>query len=307
MRIGIIGLGRMGFNIMLHLREQKHQVVAYNRSSDAVKKAQKAGAIPAYSLDEFCASLPSPRVIFLMVPAGKPVDEVLEGLKPYLHKGDIVIDGGNSNYQDSMRRSRRLAKYHIHYLDCGTSGGLTGARHGACLTIGGEEKIFRKFLPLWRSIACKNGFLYCGPSGAGHYVKMVHNGIEYGLLQAYGEGFELLHKAPYKLKLEKIAQVWSRGSVIRSWLLELAEEKLAKDPRLEKVVGKIGGGETGRWTLQEAGRQHVKMPALSASLSARRASAKKESVSGRVIAYIRNAFGGHEMKMRMGKKLGNRV
>jgi 6-phosphogluconate dehydrogenase len=291
----------MGFNILLHLRQQKLSVVAYNRSKDAVKKAKQAGAIPAYSLSQFCNSLPSPRVIFLMVPAGKSADEVLKGLRPHLKKGDIIIDGGNSNYIDSIRRSKALAHSHVHYLDCGTSGGLYGARHGACLTIGGNERVYSRLLPLWRAIACKNGFLYCGPSGAGHYVKMAHNGIEYGLLQAYGEGFELLHKAPYKLRLDKIAQVWCKGSVIRSWLLELAAEKLKDDAKLAKVVGKIGGGETGSWALQEAARRHVKMPVLSASLSARRASSKKESVSGRVIAYIRNGFGGHEITRRKAK------
>ena len=302
MRVGIIGLGRMGFNIMLHLREQKHSVVAYNRSSESVKKAELAGAIPTYSLAEFCQKLPSsPRVIFLMVPAGRAVDDVLARLKPLLKKGDIVIDGGNSNYRDSVRRAKALARSHVNYLDCGTSGGLSGARHGACLTIGGDERVYRRLLPFWRAIACENGFLYCGPSGAGHYVKMVHNGIEYGLLQSYGEGFELLHKAPYRLRLDKIADVWSHGSVVRSWLLELAAEKIKKDHKLARVIGKIGGGETGRWTLDEAKHRHVKMPALSAALLARRASAKKESVSGRLITYIRNGFGGHEMKMRKKK------
>lgn len=295
MRVGIIGLGRMGFSIMLHLREQKHSVVAYNRSKDAVKKAARSGAVPAYSLEQFCSSLPSPRIIFLMVPAGRAVDDVLKGLKPHLKKGDIVIDGGNSNYLDSVKRAKAFARSGIHFLDCGTSGGLTGARHGACLTIGGEERAYRKLLPLWKAIACKDGFLYCGPSGAGHYVKMVHNGIEYGLLQSYGEGFELLHKSPYRLNLAAVSNVWTHGSVIRSWLLELGAEKLKKDAKLAKIVGKIGGGETGRWTLAEAKRRRVKMPALSAALSARRASAKKESVSGRVIAYIRNGFGGHEI------------
>ncbi len=298
MRIGIIGLGRMGFNILLHLREQKHAVVAYNRSKDAVKKAEQAGAIPAYSLSQFCNSLPSPRIILLMVPAGLAVDAVLKGLKPHLSKGDIIIDGGNSNYVDSIRRAKALARSHVHYLDCGTSGGLYGARHGACLTIGGEKKSYSKLLPLWKALACPGGFLYCGPSGAGHYVKMAHNGIEYGLLQAYGEGFELLRKAPYRLRLDKIASTWSHGSVIRSWLLELAAEKLRTDSKLKKVSGKIGGGETGSWALQEAARRHVKMPVLSASLSARRASAAHDSVSGRLIAYIRNGFGGHEIAMR---------
>ncbi|VVB56477.1 6-phosphogluconate dehydrogenase, NAD(+)-dependent, decarboxylating [uncultured archaeon] len=301
MRMGIIGLGRMGFNIMLHLLEQGHEVVAYNRSKESVDKAGKAGAMTAYSLDEFCANLPAPRVILLMVPAGHPVDEVLKGLKTHLKKGDIVIDGGNSNYQDSVRRAKKMAKGGVQYLDCGTSGGLSGARHGACLTIGGNEKAYRKLLPLWRSIACEGGFLYCGPSGAGHYVKTVHNGIEYGLLQAYGEGFELLHKAPYKLKLDKIAGVWTHGSVIRSWLLELAQEKLKTDPRLQNVVGKIGGGETGRWAIEEAKRRKTDMPVLSASLKARRLSEKHESVSGRVIAYIRNGFGGHEMVLKKKK------
>ncbi|VVC01421.1 6-phosphogluconate dehydrogenase, NAD(+)-dependent, decarboxylating [uncultured archaeon] len=306
MHIGIIGLGRMGLNIAEHLLEQNHVVVAYNRSQEAVKRAAQAGAIPAYTIGELCLKLSAPRVIFIMVPAGQAVDDVLGQLKPELARGDIIIDGGNSNYLDSVRRGKALAKAGIHFLDCGTSGGLSGARHGACLTIGGEEAAYRKLIPLWKAIACEGGYLYCGKSGAGHYVKMVHNGIEYSLLQAYGEGFELLHKAPYRLDLASISDVWTHGSVIRSWLLELGAEKLKEDAKLAKVAGKIGGGETGGWTLQEARRRHVKMPALTAALSARRASATHDSVSGRLIAYIRNGFGAHEMQMKKGRKTGKK-
>ncbi|MDE1797869.1 MAG: decarboxylating 6-phosphogluconate dehydrogenase [Candidatus Micrarchaeota archaeon] len=312
MKIGIIGLGRMGHNIALHLSEQNFTLVAYNRSPEPTKKLFRASkkAIPAYSIDEFCYALgrptagarPStPAIIFLMVPAGQPVDDVLQQLRPRLSRGDIVIDGGNSLYTDSVRRAKALASNGIHYLDCGTSGGLEGARRGASLTIGGEKRIYQKLLPLWRALACKDGYLYCGPPGAGHYVKMVHNGMEYSILQSYGEGFALLHAAPYQLDLPAIANVWSHGSVIRSWMLELAGRSLKTDPRLSKVVGKVGGGQTGLWTAQEAKRRRVKMPALAVSLRERAASQKKETVSGRLIAYIRYQFGRHEFIPRKKK------
>ncbi len=309
MKVGIIGLGRMGHNIALHLLEQHYALVAYNRSSAPTKKLARASrrAIPAYSIEEFCYALSSPRVIFLMVPAGAPVDDVLAQLRPHLSRGDIVIDGGNSLYTDSVKRAKALARSGIRYLDCGTSGGLVGARRGACLTIGGDKKTYRRLLPLWRALACPNGFLYCGPSGAGHYVKMVHNGMEYSLLQSYGEGFALLRAAPYKLDLPAIASVWSHGSVIRSWLLDLAAASLHSDPHLSRVVGKVGGGQTGRWTAQEARRRKIKMPALAVSLRERAASQKKESVSGRLIALMRNQFGAHEIVVRKAaRRLGGR-
>lgn len=297
LKIGFIGLRRMGANIVLNALEKGVEVVAYNRTPEVtkefVKEAKSKKLEAAYSLQELCQNISTPRVIWVMVTAGPAVDEIIKGLLPHLQAGDTVIDGGNSFYKDSVRRAKTLNAKWINYLDCGTSGGLEGARNGACLMIGGNKKVFEKLEPLFKAIATKHGYLYCGPSGAGHYTKMVHNGIEYGLLQAFGEGFELLEKSPYKLDLEKTSRVWSHGSVVRGWLTELAERAFAKDSHLKSIRGVVGGGETGGWTLKTAKERKVEMPVLDASLKMRKRSAKKEVFAGKVIAALRNEFGGH--------------
>ena len=231
-----------------------------------------------------------------MVTAGKPVDIVIEEILPYLKKGDIVIDGGNSFYKDSVRRYNYLKKKSIDFLDIGTSGGLSGARHGACLTIGGDINVFKKIEFVCKFVSAKDGYAYVGPSGAGHFVKMTHNGVEYALLQAYGDGYELLYNGPYKnLDFKKISTTWKNGSVIRSWLVELAEDAFSKDARLSKIEGVVGGGETGTWAIETAKEYNVPFESVKLALKLRKKSQKKPSFSGKVIAALRNEFGGHEV------------
>ncbi len=301
--VGIVGLGRMGANIARHLVEQQIRTVVWNRSPEPRQELAKEGAIAVESLQALVEALKPPRTIAMFVPAGPTVDEIIEGLVPYLERGDILIDGGNSHYQDSKRRaaalratSYKLQAGPIHFLDMGTSGGLKGARHGACLTIGGDEEIFKQCEWVFRAIAQKDGYAYVGPQGAGHYVKMVHNGIEYALLQSYGEGFHVLAEGPYKdLDFAKIADVWSHGSIIRSYLLELAAEGFRRDPRLEKIEGKVGGGETGTWTVEEAEKAGTPTPMIALALKAREESQVKPTFATKVVAILRNLFGGHTL------------
>lgn len=296
MKLGFIGLGRMGFNIVLNLHDKKIKVVAYNRSPEPVRKIKKYGVKVAFSISELIKKLPKQKIIWIMVTAGKPVDAVIKELVPYLKKGDIVIDGGNSFYKDSIRRYKFLKNKKIHFVDIGTSGGLKGARHGACLTIGGDRNIFTKIEWLCKAVSAKKGYAYAGSAGAGHFVKMVHNGIEYALLQAYGEGFELLFKGPYKnLDLRKVAETWRNGSVIRSWLVELAEESFRKDAKLSKIEGIVGGGETGEWTVKTAKEFNVDVGTIKLALHERKKSRKKPRFAGKVVAALRNEFGGHEV------------
>jgi 6-phosphogluconate dehydrogenase len=295
MKVGFIGLGRMGLLMLANLVKHKHTVVAFNRSPRPRRLAAKKGAIVASSYADVAAKLPKPRIIWIMVAAGKPVDAVINQLMPALSKGDIIIDGGNSYYKDSIRRYKKLGKKGIRFLDIGTSGGLEGAEKGACFMAGGDKSAYNKVMPLLKAMATKGGYGYFGSTGAGHFVKMVHNGIEYGMLQAYGEGFEMLEKAPYKLDLRKAAEVWNNGSVIRSWLIGLAEGAFRKDARLKKIRGIVGGGETGRWTVKTAKELKVPVPVIKAALMMRAQSKKKEVFSGKVVAALRYEFGRHEV------------
>jgi len=296
MKIGYIGLGKMGFNIVLNLHDKKVDVIAYNRSPEPVKEIKKYGIEVAYSIKELVKKLPQQKVIWMMVTAGKPVDLVINELLPYLKEDDIIIDGGNSFYKDSIRRYNQLKYKKINFVDIGTSGGLKGARHGACLTIGGDKNIFGKIETICKAISAKNGYAYVGSAGAGHFVKMVHNGIEYALLQAYGDGFDLLANGPYKdLDLMKIAEAWNNGSVIRSWLVELAIESFNKDPKLIKIEGIIGGGETGKWAIKTAKEFNVDFESVKLAYKSRMKSRKKPNFSGKVVAALRNEFGGHDV------------
>lgn len=296
MKIGFIGLGRMGSRMVMNLNDHKINVVAYNKSIEVCRPFSKLGLEVACSIEELASKLPGKKIIWLMVTAGNPVDSVIGHLTPYLKKGDIIIDGGNSFYNDSIRRYNQLKKKKIHFIDIGTSGGLEGARHGACLTIGGDFKVFKKIEWLCKAVATKNGYAYVGNAGAGHFVKMVHNGIEYALLQSYGEGFELLLRGPYKnLDLRKIAAVWKNGSIIRSRILEWAEEAFRKDPRLSKIKGIVGGGETGMWAVKTAKEFKVNAGSIKYALDARKNSKKHPRFAGKVVAAIRNEFGGHEV------------
>lgn len=296
MKLGFIGLGRMGFNIALNLHSKKIGIVAYNRSPEPLNEIKKHSIKTAFSIKELISKLPEQKIIWLMVTAGKPVDAVIRELLPYLKKYDIVIDGGNSFYKDSIRRYDYLKNKGINFIDIGTSGGLEGARYGACLTVGGDKKIFKKIEPICKAVSAKNGYAYVGSAGAGHFVKMVHNGIEYALLQAYGDGFELLHKGHYKaLDLREISETWRNGSVIRSWLVELAENAFRKDPKLSRIEGIIGGGETGKWAVNTAKEFKVPFESVKLALKLRYKSRKKPAFAGKVIAALRNEFGGHEV------------
>ena len=295
LKIGFVGLGRMGLRMVARILNA-HDVVAYDINPTAVAEAGELGAEQANSLEELAGSLPTPRVVWIMVPAGAPVESVIDGLEPTLEDGDILIDGGNSHYKDSVRRAERLQSKGVSYLDVGTSGGLEGAESGANLTVGGPEETYRAVIPLLESVARPDGYLYCGPSGAGHYVKMVHNGIEYAMLQALGEGFEMLRSAPYDLDMTAIARDWNNGCVIRSWMLELLGDALEGDPRLDTLTGEVGGGETGRWMVETAMELGVPTPSIALSLLMRFRSRQDDTFAGRVVAAVRREFGGHAVK-----------
>lgn len=296
MELGMIGLGRMGANMTERLVLGGHRVITYDRSAEAVQRVVDKGAVGAHSLADFVKQLGPPRAIWLMVPSGDPVDQTIAQLLPQLSKGDILIDGGNSNYKDSIRRAGNLKRAGMHFIDAGTSGGIWGLKVGYCMMIGGEKEIVARIEPIFKTLAPKDGFLHVGPSGAGHFVKMIHNGIEYGMLQAYGEGFELLKVSQFDLDLGKISHLWNQGSVVRSWLLELCENAFAKDPKLDAIKGYVEDSGEGRWTVQEAIERNVPAPVLMLSLFARFASRQDSSFSAKVIAALRNEFGGHAVK-----------
>jgi 6-phosphogluconate dehydrogenase len=299
MKIGFAGLGKMGGRMVERLIRGGHEVVAYDPISEAVKQAEDNGAMPASSLQELVEKLESPRAIWIMVPSGKPTEETITAVSSHLEEGDIVIDGGNSFYKDSMRRAEALRAKGISLLDAGTSGGIWGLKIGYCLMIGGAKAAFEKIEPIFETLAPEDGYAYVGPSGAGHFVKMVHNGIEYALLQGYAEGFEILNaKKAFKLDLEKIAHLWNQGSVIRSWLLELAEDAFQKDPDLRSIRGYVEDSGEGRWTVAEAMENDVPAPLITLSLLERFRSRQADSFSAKVIAALRNEFGGHGVKKR---------
>jgi 6-phosphogluconate dehydrogenase len=296
MEIGLIGLGRMGANMTQRLLGGGHRVVAYDRDPAAVHAVTSAGADGVSSLEELVRKLSPPRAVWLMVPAGAPVEQTIHSLAPLLSPGDAIIDGGNSYYKDSVRRAASLKKQRLHFLDVGTSGGIWGLKVGYCLMIGGEEDVVRRLEPVFKTLAPEEGYAYVGPSGAGHFVKMVHNGIEYGLLQAYAEGFELLHASSYEPDLAQLARLWNQGSVIRSWLLELMEKALTEDPGLASVKGYVDDSGEGRWTVLEAVERGVPLPVISLSLLTRFRSRQDDSFGAKVIAALRREFGGHAVK-----------
>jgi 6-phosphogluconate dehydrogenase len=295
--IGFIGLGRMGGNIVHHLVEQEVGVVAFNRTQEKTDllKAELPQIVAATSVGDMMQHLPSPRVVFLMVPNGAPVDEMIMQLTAVgMGAGDTIIDGGNTYYKDTVRRSKELSEKGIQYIDCGTSGGLEGARNGACLMIGGDKSQVDALSWLWNAVAMKNGWTYFGPSGAGHFVKMVHNGVEYGMNQALGEGFEILSKGPYEIDFAKVAHSWSRGSVVRGWLVELLAKAFDTDPKLDAYSGKVGGGETGKWTLEAAVEFGVDATVLTDAAEARKKSETNPTFAGKVVSALRAGYGGHK-------------
>ena len=295
MKLAMIGLGRMGMNMAKRLLKGEHQVVAYNRSPEKTKQLVKEGAIGAYSLKEVVEQLQPPRIAWIMLPAGQAVDDHIHQLKDLLKPGDIVIDGGNTYYKDDIRRGKLLDEKGIRFMDVGVSGGIWGLQIGYCMMIGGEKDTFQHLKPILKTLAPKEGYLYCGPSGAGHFVKMVHNGIEYGMMQAYGEGFEILEASDYadSFNYADIAHLWNQGSVVRSWLLELAEDAFRKDEKLSDIKGYVEDSGEGRWTIQQALETGVPAQVITLSLLRRFRSRQEDPFSDRVLAALRREFGGH--------------
>jgi 6-phosphogluconate dehydrogenase len=300
MRIAMVGLGKMGMNMTRRLLRAGHEVVAVDRSQAAVAEAAREGAVAAATLADAVPKLPPPRAVWLMVPAGAPVDENVGLLAGLLSPGDIVIDGGNSMYKDAARRAQALAGRGIRFLDAGTSGGVWGLTEGYCLMVGGDRDAYDAVTPVLSALAPPGGFAYMGPHGAGHFVKMIHNGIEYGMMQAYAEGFELLATAPFPIDLPSVASLWNRGSVVRSWLLELAGRALSKDPTLAGLSPYVEDSGEGRWTVERAIEAGIPVPAIAIALSMRFLSRQDDSFALRMLAALRNEFGGHAVKPAAG-------
>lgn len=298
MEIGIIGLGKMGYNLALNMKEHNHRVIVFNRSPEKIREAEKEGLIGVYSLEEMVNKLSVPRIVWLMIPAGEAVNEVLEGLIPLLDKGDIIIDGGNSNYKSTLKRYEILKEKEIKFVDIGTSGGVEGARSGACMMIGAEDDVFKAIEPLIKDICVERGYLHTGKNGSGHYVKMVHNGIEYAMLQAIGEGFEILEKSQFDLDYKEVARVWSHGSVIRGWLMELMERAFMADPHLDSIRGIMNSSGEGLWTVEEALELKVPAQTIASSLFIRYRSQQEDTFAGKVVSALRNEFGGHSVEKK---------
>ena len=285
----------MGMNMAKRLLEGDHQVVAFNRTADKTDELVKEGAIGAYSLEEVVENLTPPRIVWLMLPAGQIIDDHIDNLQSLLSPGDIIIEGGNSYYKDDIRREKILSKKGIRYLDAGVSGGIWGLKIGYCTMIGGDRDTFEQVEPIFKTLAPRDGYLYCGHTGAGHFVKMVHNGIEYGMMQAYGEGFEILDASPYAEGFDyaEIAHLWNQGSVIRSWLLELAEDAFKKSSKLDDLQGFVEDSGEGRWTILQAIDTDVPAEVIALSLMRRFRSRQKDPFTERVLAALRREFGGH--------------
>jgi 6-phosphogluconate dehydrogenase len=298
MQLGFVGLGRMGLNMVTRLQRGGHEVVAYDRSAEPVARAEAVGARRADSLEALVSALAAPRAIWVMVPAGPPTESTVSTLAGLLSADDVIIDGGNTNFHDDVRRAEALAAKHIHYVDAGTSGGIWGLQEGYCLMVGGEADVCAWLEPIFLTLAPENGYLHVGNHGAGHYVKMVHNGIEYGLMQAYAEGFDLMHESAYAIDLGAVAALWNHGSVVRSWLLELAARALAEDGDLSSIEGYVEDSGEGRWTLHEAIDRGVPLPVITAALYTRFRSRQNNPFAERLLAALRNQFGGHAVKKR---------
>ncbi len=300
MQLGMIGLGRMGANMTSRLMLDKHEVVVFDFNQTAVARSAEEGAVASGSVADLVGKLREPRAVWIMVPAGKPTDDTIGALLEHLQPGDTIIDGGNSNFRESQARYAQAKTKGVSFIDAGTSGGVWGLKNGYCLMVGGDDDAVKRVEPIFLSLAPSNGYAHVGPSGAGHFSKMVHNGIEYGMLAAYGEGFEILEKSEYEYDLHELASIWRYGSVVRSWLLELLELALAEDPDLAKVRGWVEDSGEGRWTVQAALDENVPAPVITLSLLSRFVSRQDESFSAKVIAALRNQFGGHAIKAENG-------
>ena len=300
MQIALIGLGKMGFNLGLNMHKHQHEVLAFDLNQQTVASIKQKGLATAESIEQLVHNMSGRRVIWMMIPAGEAVDLTIQELLPLLRAGDILIDGGNSNYKDSVRRAKELEASGIDLLDCGTSGGTDGALNGICAMIGGRKEAFAFCEGLFKDLSVPQGYLYCGPSGAGHFVKMIHNGIEYGMMQSIAEGFEILHKSEFNLDLKSVAGVWNHGSVVRSWLMELTESALSKDPKLASIKGIMHSSGEGKWTLETALEKQIATPVIALSLLMRYRSLEDDTFSGKIIAALRNEFGGHAVE-KVGK------
>jgi 6-phosphogluconate dehydrogenase len=298
LEIGFVGLGKMGLNMVARLVAGGQQVVAYDQHADAIQQATAAGARGASSLDALVSQLTPPRAVWVMVPAGPPTESVVSSLSAVLSAGDVIVDGGNTNFRDDVRRAADLGARSLHYVDAGTSGGIWGRQEGYCLMVGGEEDVCGRLEPIFRTLAPESGYLRVGAHGAGHYVKMIHNAIEYGLMQSYAEGFQLMHDGAYPIDAAAVASLWMHGSVVRSWLLELTVRALEADPKLEQLQAFVEDSGEGRWTMHEAIDQAVPAPVLAAALFTRFRSREDNPFAERLLAALRQQFGGHAVRKR---------
>ena len=296
MEIGLIGLGKMGYNLGMNMLGKEHSVVAFDVNSENVEKIVGEGAKGASSIAELVKGLEKPRVVWVMVPAGDITEKVVRELSGLLEEEDIVIEGGNSHYKDTMRRHDELAEKGIFFFDCGTSGGMEGARHGVCTMVGGDAEAFKVIEPLFKDISVENGYLYTGKGGSGHFLKMVHNGIEYGMMQAIAEGFDILEKSPFEYDYQAVSKVWNNGSVIRSWLMELMENAFSKEAKLEGIKGVMHSSGEGKWTVETALDLQAAAPVIALSLMMRYRSLETDTFAGKVVAALRNEFGGHAVE-----------
>ncbi|HAX47751.1 MAG TPA: decarboxylating 6-phosphogluconate dehydrogenase [Ignavibacteria bacterium] len=295
MKLGFVGLGKMGGNMAERLLNDGHEVVVYNLTRPEIETAVSKGAEGSDSLSDLISKLPERKIVWLMVPSGGPVDENINGLKSLMKSGDIIIDGGNSYWKRTRERGEELAAIGINFIDCGTSGGVWGLKNGYSLMTGGSKEAVEYIYPVFKSLAPEGGYTYCGESGAGHYVKMVHNGIEYGMMQAYAEGFEIIKTSPYNIDVEKVASGWMHGSVVQSWLLELAVKAFREDPGLGSIKGYVEDSGEGRWTVEAAIEQNVPAHVITTSLFTRFESRQQDSFAMKVLAALRNQFGGHRV------------
>lgn len=297
MQIGMIGLGKMGYQLTLNLLEKKYDVVAFDVNEESKEKIFAEGAQVADSIEQLVSKLEKPRTVWMMVPAGNATESVFEQLLHSLEAGDRIIDGGNAHYKDSVKRHQQSKEKGIYFFDCGTSGGTDGARNGACTMIGGNKEVFKEIEPIFRDLTVENGYLYSGEAGSGHFLKMVHNGIEYGMMQAIAEGFDILEKSPFDYDFEQVARVWNNGSVIRSWLMELTENAFSKDSKLDNIKGVMHSSGEGKWTVETALDLQTAAPVITLALMMRYRSLEDDTFTGKVVAALRNEFGGHSVEV----------